>query len=238
MTKCCHMVPRILAWNLLLLVTCQIAAGQTEEGYVELFNGQDLNGWKGNPKLWSVEDGAIVGRTTSEDPIEFNTFLIWNEGTVADFELQLDYRIEDGNSGIQYRSKVLDDEQFIVGGYQADIDTTLRYTGINYEERGRGILAERGQRVTIDASGNKHVEQFGDPAELAKHIHSDGWNHYRIVAQGNRLRHFVNDVLMSEVIDQQAPHASQEGVLALQLHRGPAMVIRFKNIRLKKLAAE
>jgi hypothetical protein len=204
-----------------------------QEGFKEIFNGKDLSGWKGNPDLWSVEDGAITGRTSAENPIKFNTFLIWQQDKVSDFVLELDYKINGGNSGIQYRSKVLDEAGFVVGGYQADIDATMKYAGINYEEKGRGILAQRGQRTTIDDTGAKTVDSFGDAEQLGKKIHADEWNHYRVVAKGNKLSHYINDQLMSEVIDGETEKAATEGVLAFQVHVGPAMVIQFKNVRLK-----
>lgn len=210
-------------------------AAVVEDGFTAIFNGKDLDGWKGNSDLWSVEDGMITGRTTAEAPLQFNTFLIYDKSPVANFELRFDYKIEVGNSGIQYRSKVIDEEKFIVGGYQADIEAGPTYTGINYEERGRGILAERGQRVTIAADGSKSVENFGDRDALAKKLNSAGWNHYRIVADGVKLSHYINDELMSEVIDNQADKAAQSGVLAFQIHQGPPMVVQFKNVRVKTL---
>ncbi|MCA9191860.1 MAG: DUF1080 domain-containing protein [Planctomycetales bacterium] len=222
----------VLAFLAPLSVAVSYAEAQNEGR--ELFNGKDLSGWRGNTELWSVEDGCITGRTSAEKPLTFNTFLIW-EGKVGDFELELDYKMVGGNSGIQYRSKVLDDEKFVVGGYQADIDATLRYAGINYEEKGRGILAQRGQRVTIKGEKNSEAEEFGDGAELGKVIRKEEWNHYRVVAQGNKLSHYINDTLMSEVIDNQADKAASEGVLALQIHVGPPMVVQFKNIRLKTI---
>lgn len=206
-----------------------------EAGFKKIFNGQDLSGWKGNEELWSVEDGAITGRTTADKPLKFNTFLIWEEGPVANFELRLDYKIVDGNSGIQYRSRVLNEEDYIVGGYQADIDATMKFAGINYEEKARGILAQRGQRVTIAEDGTKTVETFGDAAELGEKIHGDDFNSYRLVARGNKLSHYINDQLMSEVIDNEAGKAASEGVLAFQVHQGPPMVIQFKNVRLKTI---
>ncbi len=110
------------------------------------------------------------GKTSADKPLKFNTFLIW-EGTVSNFELEFDYKIgSEGNSGVQYRSKVLDEKDFIVGGYQADIDASLQYAGINYEEKGRGILAQRGQRVMIDKAGGKKEESIGDGKELGKVI--------------------------------------------------------------------
>jgi Domain of Unknown Function (DUF1080) len=202
----------------------------------EIFNGKDLTGWKGNTELWSVEDGCITGKTTAEKPLKFNTFLIWDAGKVSNFELEFDYKIgKAGNSGVQYRSKIVKEEDFIVGGYQADIDASLQYAGINYEERGRGILAQRGQRVTIDKSGAKKEESIGDGKELGKAIKSEDWNHYKLVANGNKLSHMINGKLMSEVIDDQEGKAAAEGVLAFQIHQGPPMVIQFKNIKLTEL---
>lgn len=242
MKKLLPLVPQTLV-AYCLVAGCLFFASNSllaEEGFKELFNGKDLTGWKGNPDLWSVEEGAITGKTTAEDPLKFNTFLIWEAGTVSDFVLELEYKLvagdeknPGGNSGIQYRSKVIDDKDFIVGGYQADIDLSLTYSGINYEERGRGILAQRGQRVTLDAAGEKKVEDFGDAKKLGEMIKGNAWNQYRIVAKGNKVSHFINDELMSEVIDGQTEKAASEGVLAFQIHQGPPMVIQFKNIRLK-----
>ena len=232
MTNCLR--PCTILGSLLLFSLCVLGTGvQADEGFKNIFNGHDLKGWKGNPELWSVEDGAITGRTTAEKPIEFNTFLIWDDGEVADFVLELDYKMIGGNSGIQYRSKVLNEKDFVVGGYQADIDATLKYAGINYEEKGRGILAQRGERVTISESGEKKIERFADAEELGKKIRSEKWNHYRVVAHGHTLSHYINDTLMSEVIDNQTEKAASKGVLAFQVHRGPPMLIQFKNIRLK-----
>ena len=218
------------------LVACSLT-GLTnclgQEGVKDLFNGKDLSGWKGNSQLWSVHDGAITGRTTADNPLKFNTFLIW-EGEVADFELDLDYKIVGGNSGIQYRSKLLNPDDFVVGGYQADIDASLTYTGINYEEKGRGILAKRGKRATINAEGKTTEEEFAKDEDLKKVIKLEEWNHYRVIAKGNKLSHSINGTLMSETIDNQESKAAKKGILALQIHVGPPMVVQFKNVRLKQ----
>jgi hypothetical protein len=218
----------LLTFSLFATTSCFAQESQS------IFNGRDLSGWKGNTELWSVEDGAITGRTTDEKPLTFNTFLVW-EGEVADFELELDYKIVGGNSGIQYRSKLIDAEKYIVGGYQADIDASMQFAGINYEERGRGILAQRGERVKISPRGEKQAERFADAGELKDAIKADGWNHYRVVAKGPQLSHYINDKLMSETIDSEEGKAAAKGILALQIHTGPAMVVQFKNMNLKKL---
>ncbi len=231
---------RTLFWSMLCLFTAlttlpapKVLADDSKGA--SLFDGKNLENWKGDRSYWSVEEGAIVGRTTDKQPLKHNIFLIYQAAQPADFELRLEFKIEGGNSGIQYRSKVVDQQAHIVGGYQADIDATMRYMGILYEERGRGILAERGQRVTVGADGKKQAEQFSKADELVKFIHQGKWNHYRIVAKGNRLQHYINDVLMMELTDNQQEKAATKGVIALQLHRGPPMVVRFKNIRCRKL---
>ena len=203
-----------------------------------LFNGKDLTGWKGL-EFWSVEDGCITGRTTKEKPTKGNTFLVWQGGEVGDFEFTFKYKIVGGNSGIQYRSKVIDEKAFVVGGYQADFEAGKTYSGILYEERGRGILAQRGQKTVIkegEKPGKAKVEvtgEVGKSAEIQAKIKSEDWNEYRIVAQGGHLQHFINGAQTIDVTDETAIGA-KKGVLALQLHAGPAMVVQFKDLVLKE----
>ena len=224
--------------SLLLIAACLVGWSAVSPAFAEeavaLFNGTSLDGWEGKPDFWGVQDGAIVGLTTKEKPTKGNTFLIYRKAPVGDFELDLDYRIAGGNSGIQYRSK--DHGDFVVGGYQADFESGPNFSGILYEEKGRGILANRGERTTIAADGKKaQGEPIGKAEELQKAIKPGEWNHYRIVAQGPKLQHFINGQLMSETIDQEENKRAVEGVLALQLHAGPPMKVEFKDIKLKKL---
>ncbi len=214
-----------------------------EKGFLCIFNGKDLNGWEGNPKLWSVKDGAITGQTTAENPTQGNTFLIWTNGTVGDFELRCSFKLTPGdakgfaNSGIQYRSKVVDPASWAVGGYQADMEAGPTYTGILYEERmTRGIMAARGEKVLWDQDGKKQVVgSTGDPAEIGAAIKRGDWNDYVIIARGNHLQHFVNGKLTVDVTDNCEAKRALSGVLALQLHAGPPMTAQFKSIRLKRL---
>ena len=202
-----------------------------------LFNGKDLAGWKGLD-FWSVEDGCITGRTTKEKPTKGNTFLVYQD-EVADFELTFKYKIIGGNSGVQYRSKLTDEKAFVVAGYQADFEAGKTHSGILYEERGRGILAQRGQKVVIKegAAPNKpKIEvagEVGKSAEIQAKIKADDWNDYRIVAKGGHLQHFINGVQTIDVTDETALGA-KKGILALQLHAGPAMVVQFKDLVLKE----
>jgi hypothetical protein len=203
-----------------------------------LFNGKDLTGWKGLD-FWSVEDGCITGRTTKEKPTKGNTFLVWQGGEVGDFVFTFKYKIVGGNSGVQYRSKVVDEKAFVVSGYQADFEAGKTYSGILYEEKGRGILAQRGQKTVIkdgEKPGKAKVEvtgEVGKSAEIQAKIKAEDWNEYRIVAQGGQLQHFINGVQTVDVTDQTAVGA-KKGILALQLHAGPAMVVQFKDLVLKE----
>lgn len=202
-----------------------------------LFNGKDLTGWKGLD-FWSVEDGCITGRTTKEKPTKGNTFLVYKD-EIADFELTFKYKIIGGNSGVQYRSKLTDEKAFVVAGYQADFEAGKTYSGILYEEKGRGILAQRGQKTVIKegAAPNKpKIEvagEVGKSAEIQAKIKADDWNDYRIVAKGGHLQHFINGVQTIDVTDETALGA-KKGILALQLHAGPAMVVQFKDLVLKE----
>ncbi|MGD9721728.1 MAG: family 16 glycoside hydrolase [Pirellulales bacterium] len=207
-------------------------AADDESGFKPIFNGTSLDGWDGRPEFWSVEDGAITGRTTAEKPTKGNTFLIWRQAPVDDFVLRLSYKITGGNSGVQYRSKEVD--PWVVSGYQADIDSGDTFSGILYEERARGILAQRGQKVTIRADGSKQAEQVADGKALQAGIKKEDWNDYEIIAQGNHFIHKINGQVTAEVIDEEADKRAASGILALQLHTGPPMTVQFKNIRMKR----
>lgn len=229
----------------LLLATATLATAEEKH----LFNGTDLTGWEGNPELWSVKDGCITGATTAEKPLKHNTFLVWRAGTVKDFELTLKYKIVNGNSGIQYRSKELPKGEFgpIISGYQADFEAGTKYSGILYEEKARGILALRGQKVTIksgdkvttDKKGNEkkaaNIEvtgETGNSDEIQAAIKSEDWNEFKIIAKGGHLQHFINGMQTVDVMDESGTGAT-EGLLALQIHVGPVMTVQFKDIVLK-----
>jgi len=226
----------LLCLGLIATIVLFLGAAPAGEGESkDLFNGKDLSGWEGDEKFWSVEDGAITGRTTPENPAKYNTFLIWKGGNVGDFELRLKYKMVGGNSGVQYRSK--DWGKHVVSGYQADIDDGGQFTGILYEEKGRGILAKRGEQVVIPAGGKpKVVAKLGDEKELGAGMKKGDWNEYVIRAHGNHLIHEINGVKMSETTDEDAEKGAKEGVLALQLHTGNPMTVQFKDIQLKTIA--
>ena len=228
------------AGTLALVVLCTaatLAAARSANRFVPIFDGVSLKGWDGNPKLWSVEDGAIVGRTTAEDPIPANSFLVWRQGELDDFELRLEFQIEGGNSGVQYRAFERPREwgPHVMGGLQADFEAGERHTGGLFGERSRRILARRGEKVEVGADGKPVVTgSVGDPAELQEKINLNGWNRFEILAKGNRYIHKINGHVMVDVTDND-PNAPVSGLLGLQVHRGPPMTVRFRNIELKRL---
>jgi hypothetical protein len=211
------------------------------DGFKPIFNGKDLSGWEGNPDLWSVKDGCLVGQTTPEHQIKTNTFLIWRDGVVDDFEIHFKYRITGGNSGLQYRSKEMTNiGKFVVGGYQGDIDAGNQYTGILYEERGpRGIAAQRGQKVTLTEGGKKEVTgSVGTDAEIKAAIKNGDWNEYVITAHGYHFVHQINGKTTVDVTDNDEKNRKDSGILAFQLHVGAPMKMEIKDVELKRVRVE
>lgn len=205
------------------------AGGDT---FVSIFNGADLQGWSGDAALWRVEEGAIVGETRAEPKLDYNTFLVWEGGQPADFTIKFLYKLESewANSGLQFRSEVF--EPYRVRGYQADIAQEDWITGICYEEGGRGIVARRGQKTVFDAEGKAETTSFAEENALKDYIYTDNWNEYEVQVKGNRFYGRINGHKMHEVIDD-SPQARKSGSIAFQLHAGPPMKIRIKDILLK-----
>ncbi len=240
---------------LIIGIGCKSTAknSASPKGFVSIFDGKTLNGWKGDPTYWRVEDGNLVGEITPTTLLKTNSFIIYQNGRPADFELKLDFKItKAGNSGINYRSVAFTDVPNALKGYQADIDGAHRYTGQNYEERGRTTLAYRGEIVTVQPHiGDQdklrdHVKNnawqlrtvtgsLGTQDELKEKIKSEDWNTCRLVVKGNRLQHYINGILMSDVTDGDTINGKMEGLLGVQVHVGPPMKVEYKNIFLKTL---
>lgn len=207
-----------------------------EAGFTSLFDGKTLNGWNApDPTYWSVEDGAITGRITTDRPCTTNQYLVWMGGSLGDFELKLKSRVtgEGGiNNGFQFRSRVMADRD--VAGYQVDNNLKTDWLVRLYDEHGRHTLVWRGQRTVFDRDGKAihgKIEEAQGPASFKL----EDWHEYHLTCQGPRLTLRVNGTLIAEVIDNDPLNADASGILALQLHSGPPTFVQFKDIRLKKL---
>lgn len=209
-----------------------------------IFNGVDLSGWSGDPRLWSVRDGVIHGETTEEHVAKGNTFLIWQGGRTQDFELRLSFRCNaTNNSGIQYRSKHITEgtpsNPWVVRGYQHELRNELNtpnVSGFIYDEGGkRGRICLVGEKATWSASGKEVQEKLIADEEFKKLFRLDDWNEVVIIAKGNHIQHYMNGRLILDFTDANPELTLLDGVLALQLHAGKPMWAEFKNIRIKQL---
>lgn len=205
-----------------------VAATPAEQGFVSMFNGKDLTGWEGLPGRWEVRDGVIQCESTEAKPGDRTHYLYWKGGQPADFEMRCSFRISGAaNTGVQFRSETR--PNFDTWGYQADIDAAGQYVGCFYQH-GRGLVAQRGQKVVIDVAGKKTITAIGDFKELLKSVKKGDWNELRLVAEGPRMTYWINGVLMCEVEDHEPKFALPKGVIAMQMHRGPAMKAEFKDL--------
>ena len=209
------------------------SANLEAEGFVSLFNGKDLTGWEGDADLWSVEDGAITGQFGEGADLPHNKFLIWRGGKPKNFELRMTFWQDGNNSGIQYRSHELPDVgAFSMGGYQCDVHPNPPYNAQLYEERGRGIVALRGQKVLLTETSEKFLLGEIGPVE---EVRNDEWHEFIVIANGNHLIHKLDGELAAEIIDHDPEKRALEGLIGIQLHRGPAMKVQVKDAWLKEL---
>ena len=232
-----HLMKRLSILCFLALPSLAMA----QDDWQAIFDGKTLSGWDGDPKFWAVEDGALTGTTTKDNPTQGNTFALWTGGEPGDFELKLKYKIVAGNSGIQYRSFKLPKgkDRWRMGGYQADIDSGDTYSGILYGEQFRGILANRGLITTLGEDGKPTtVGTLGDSKAIQARIKKEDWNDYHIVAKGNVFKHFINGVQTSECTDNDTDTRRAKGLLGLQLHAGPPMKVQFKDIMIKQAGSK
>ena len=190
------------------LLICS-AALCAQSGFVPLFNGRNLDGWDGDPRLWKVVNGEIVGSTDGIE-IKDNQFLITKK-EYGNFVLRAKMKLRNGNSGIQFRSEAL--PNWVVRGYQADAAEDNWWGGV-YEEKGtRGVMVNgwKGKAETVVKRGD--------------------WNDYEIRCQRDLIQLSVNGLRTAELRDS----AKLRGVIALQLHRGPGMEVRFRDIVIQEL---
>lgn len=226
--------------------THPVPAGDDNTGFVPIFDGKTLNGWEGDKIHWRVENGCIVGEITAETVIRVNTFLIWRGGAPRDFELKVEYRMSSqANSGVNYRSTEVPGVPLALQGYQFDLDgenrnaNGLRYTGQNYEERGRTFIALRSQITRVVPGYPTNLPQIigslGDDKELQSVIKNGDWNQIHIIARGNVIIQMLNGRVMSIVIDDEPVGRRFDGLIGVQVHQGPPMKVEYRNFLLKNL---
>ncbi len=192
-----------------LLCLALAASAFGADGFKPLFNGKNLKGWDGDPRIWSVHDGMIVG-STEKVTIDKNQFLI-SKKSYKNFILKAQVKLRNHNSGIQFRSEAL--PGWVVKGYQADMAEN-NYWGCVYDEKGtRGIL----------------VNGWKDKAE--KIVKLKDWNDYEITCRGDSIQLKLNGAVTADFQDQ----AKLDGIIAFQLHKGPPMEAYFRNIQIKVL---
>jgi putative heme-binding domain-containing protein len=218
--------------RLLLLSFLFTSLASAQEGFKSLFNGKDLTGWDGNPELWSVQDGCITGKTTGPEQLKYNQFLIWRGGVLKNFELHVKVKQAGNNTGIQYRSREFPDTgKWSVGGYQCDIHPAAPNNAMVYGEKWGGILVQNGQSVVIDPEGVKWLTGAHEPVK----VDIAEWHEYTVIAQGNHLVHKIDGQETIDLRDFGAKTQLLEGILAFQIHRGPAMKVQIKDVMLKEL---
>jgi choline-sulfatase len=202
------------------------------DGFVTVFNGNNLNGWSGDKAFWSVEDGALTGVT--DGSLKSNRFISWKGSTIRNFDLHVKVKITDGgNSGLQYRGLSRPDLGMdIVTGYQCDVvSNNPNYNGMLYEEKGRRILSHTGEKVIVDVDGQPWIVGNHSVQVFAP----DEWHDYRVLVEGNRHQHWIDGHPTADLIDLDPKGRVLEGVLAVQVHVGPAMKVQFKDFRIKHL---
>jgi hypothetical protein len=225
---------------------------KNKDGFIEIFDGKTLDGWEFDPVYWRVENGSIVGEVTPSTLLKRNSFIIKKGLVLADFDLIVEYRVSArGNSGINYRSEKIDSLPYAMRGYQADINGQNNYTGQNYEERGRTTLAYQGQQTMVNGPENGTLlkdniknngwtktivtRSLGSTGSLRAGIRTDDWNECHLIIKGNRLLHYINGILMSDVTDNDTANRKFSGLLGVQVHVGPPMKIEYRNFRIRKL---
>lgn len=210
---------------------CQKSA--TDDGFISMFNGKDLTGWKGGDRsFWSAQDGTLVGESTEKHPCPKTQYLWWTEKKPTDFTFTCKFKMcgAGGNSGVQFRSDVTPDGEMV--GYQGDMELGPSWTGCLYHTR-RHIIVKRGEKGLIAEDGTKKLEQFADGKKLLDLVKWDKWNTYEIIVKGTDITLKINGQLMMKVDDRDKKFPIKDGFIGIQLHQGPFMRVEYKDIKIK-----
>lgn len=222
-------------------------------GYIQLFDGKSLQNWDGDPSIWRVEEGAIVGESTVEKP-SGNSYITYRGFTGKDFDLKLEIKVEKGGgSGIQYRSKTgvpwlalrpgqpQPNLNWMDTGLQADFwypvsPRTSIFTGQIYSENTPlRIIAWRGQVVHMDPNkAPRLIANIGDREALGGYVRINDWNQYLVIARGGTLIHILNGHLMAVLIDDDSNSPNNvSGQIGIEIEGAPSKV-SVRNIWVKK----
>ncbi|QEG38253.1 sulfatase-like hydrolase/transferase [Roseimaritima ulvae] len=214
------------------VASAAVGSRPDKDGFVKVFDGKTLRQWSGDKKYWSVQDGALTGET--DGALKSNRFISWKNSTIRNFDLRVKVKVTaGGNSGIQYRGTSRPDLGLdVVTGYQCDVVANIpKYNGMLYEEKGRRILSHTGEKVIVDSDGQPWVVDTFP----VKTFEADQWHDYRVLVQGNHHQHWIDGHPTADLIDLDEDGRALEGVLAVQVHVGPAMKIQYKDFKIKHL---
>ena len=229
----------IFTMGITLSLSCESASSNkplpNSTVFITIFDGKTFSGWKADTSVWHIENGCFVGEVTPSKQIQTNSFLIYTNSQAGDFEFKAKFKISNGgNSGVNYRSEELANIPYALKGYQADIDGENVYTGQNYEERGRGFLAMRGQNAIINNSKDAFIiKSISNSDSLKSKIIVDDWNEIHLIVKGNNMKHYINGILMSETTDNDTSSSKLSGLIGLQVHVSKEMKVAYKNIQIK-----
>lgn len=217
----------------------------SNEGFVSIFNGTDLTGWKGDSTYWSARDGTILLQSRADAPQDFHTFLIWQK-PVADFEFRFSFRMRPIrgnyfiNSGVSYRAAKSGTND--LKGYQFEISMSTNMLGTVLGDRWRTQFAGFGMRTrVVDDQGQDKIVALGDSCDIRaaqESIKLTDWNSGVIIARSNRIVHVLNGHVISDVSDDNREARAMSGSLGLELFTGknPSMLIQFRDLQLKELS--
>jgi hypothetical protein len=214
-----------------------------DDGFVTIFNGDDLSGWEGPTNVWSVIDGCITAQLPPEAPRQKRSYLVWKNGKVEDFELRFSYRFrvlrgnKQPNGGLVYRATTNNTPE--LSAYQFDVVPDVKNVGAVNEDKKRYRLAGYGESAVASVNEKTQViEQVGDTNKLSS-VRPEDWNTGVIVARGNHLTHYINGEVSADLVDENVKRIHKSGMLALEVYarntNNSATFLQFRDIKFKRL---
>ncbi len=215
-------------------------AYEDHTGFQQIFDGKSLKNWDGDPAFWRVEGDAIVGESTEANPVKQNTFMIYRGGEPGDFELKVEFRINNTNSGVQYRSvQVPSRRQDRQVGAQG-LPGRHRHRQPVHRHAVRGARTEipgaaRARQATCQREYAGRSAALDSSDALKSYIKDKDWNQFHVIARGGTLIHILNGHVTAVFVDDDMKNRTLKGLLGFQIHVGPPMKVEFRNVYLKTL---